>query len=612
MITASVVLTLVLGIRSTQKAYMDLAMKDVAFMAEQMVRTVDPLAAQTKNPQEFAALAEHEVNYIKEQYFAKYKMTGYAAVLTADGVVVYAPSLKAGTKLNEAGEQGATLVAKMKAADFNDVITYQWQNAGEPRSRDKFAALRRLNSNPEWVVMITAYTTDDLLLPFRPIQYQMVGAGVVVLLVSLVFGILYANSILKAITPIEAGMLRMADGDFRSATSDELTGIMVRKDELGAMARAYQQMQQNLRTLIRQTLEAAAAVTQASTELSETSAQSALASQQTAEAAGHVASGSGTQAESVMEIRATTNQLRDTINQIAQGAAQTAEEVTQSAELLNQVVISIDTVATNANAVSTSVNQAAATARQGAAVVERTVQGMERIRNVTGDSAARMRDLAQVSAQIGEITQLISEIAEQTNLLALNAAIEAARAGEHGRGFAVVAEEVRRLAERSAGATKEITGLIANIQTRTDETVRSIEMGNTEVEAGSRLAAEAGHALRQILAMVDRAAADVQSIASATSQVRQKADQVVGAFNTLAAVAEENTASAEEMTAGALQVNQAIGHMSEVAQQNAAAAQEVSAAVEEMTAASDEVAASASVLNEIAQQMRVHVSHFKV
>lgn len=137
---------------------------------------------------------------------------------------------------------------------------------------------------------------------------------------------------------------------------------------------------------------------------------------------------------------------------------------------------------------------------------------MERIKTTVTESGERIKQLGEQSKAIGEIIQVIDDIAEQTNLLALNAAIEAARAGEHGKGFAVVADEVRKLAERSGKATKEIANLIISIQKGTDNAVSAMEKGISEVENGSRFAHDAGQALKEILVTVERANQQVQII----------------------------------------------------------------------------------------------------
>jgi len=190
-------------------------------------------------------------------------------------------------------------------------------------------------------------------------------------------------------------------------------------------------------------------------------------------------------------------------------------------------------------------------ARKGEGAVEQTVKGMDSIKIKVFETAKKIRDLGEHSQQIGEIVQVIDDIAEQTNLLALNAAIEAARAGEHGKGFAVVADEVRKLAERSGKATKEIAELIGNIQKVTGEAVAEMEAGTSEVEQGAGLAVDAGNALKEILQNVEDTYRQIQNISAASEQISASSHEVVSTVNNVSSVTEQNTAATEEMSASA-------------------------------------------------------------
>lgn len=419
-------------------------------------------------------------------------------------------------------------------------------------------------------------------------------------------GVFMSRSISRPVAAVAHAAQRVAAGDL---TVEELQ--IKTSDEVGDMARAFNQMVLNLRQLIRGVSASSQSVMAAAEELSAASDQTALAAQGAAQGVGQVASGATEQARSANEVRSTMDELQQTIQQIATGAGQSAAEVQKASDRLGQMANALQTVADNAGGVAEGSERAAQAAKSGADVVKDTVVGMERIKQVVGETAARIQNLDRLSVQIGEITEAISGIADQTNLLALNAAIEAARAGEHGRGFAVVAEEVRRLAERSSSSAKDITGLISSIQVGTAEAVKAMEAGTTEVESGSKRAVEAGRSLQEILVTVEKAAAGVKEIARAVAQVQRDSQEVVRTFDGMAAVTEENTAATEEMAAGTHQVTRAVDRIASSSQENAAATEEVSAAVEEVTASSEEVASSAQSLAKVAQDLQEQVARFR-
>jgi methyl-accepting chemotaxis protein len=222
---------------------------------------------------------------------------------------------------------------------------------------------------------------------------------------------------------------------------------------------------------------------------------------------------------------------------------------------------------------------------------------MQRIRSTVAESARVIDGLGESSRQIGTIVQTIDAIAEQTNLLALNAAIEAARAGEAGRGFAVVADEVRKLAERSGAATREIGALIAEVQARTGEAVAAMEGGTREVETGAALAEEAGSALAQIQQAVATVTEGVQGIFAAASEMSSTSEQVSRSIQEVAAVVEETSAAAQEMSASAEEVS--------------ASVQTVAATTEQQTASLRGLVTSAEQMSGIAADLEAAVSRFR-
>jgi methyl-accepting chemotaxis protein len=183
---------------------------------------------------------------------------------------------------------------------------------------------------------------------------------------------------------------------------------------------------------------------------------------------------------------------------VAAGAQEQSQAVSRASEITNQLSIAIEQLSSAAQGGADGGTEASKAAQEGVQTVQNTIQSMQSIQKKVGLSAQKVQEMGERSEQIGVIVEAIEDIASQTNLLALNAAIEAARAGEHGKGFAVVADEVRRLAERAAASTKEISSLIHGIQVTVTEAVKAMQDGANEVENGVGTANQAGEALNNI------------------------------------------------------------------------------------------------------------------
>ena len=187
---------------------------------------------------------------------------------------------------------------------------------------------------------------------------------------------------------------------------------------------------------------------------------------------------------------------------------------------------SIHQAAQNAGTAANSSSTAKISAQNGGQIVTETISGMNTIASVVNDAAEKVKELGKRSEEIGEIIQVIDEIADQTNLLALNAAIEAARAGEQGRGFAVVADEVKKLAEKTTKATKDISGMIKQIQNNTHVAVQSIVVGTEEVDKWKNYTKRAGTSLEEIIVASENVSDLINHVAAAGEEQSTTALQI--------------------------------------------------------------------------------------
>ncbi|MDO8690968.1 MAG: methyl-accepting chemotaxis protein, partial [Dehalococcoidia bacterium] len=419
----------------------------------------------------------------------------------------------------------------------------------------------------------------------------------------------------------------MAAGDLSRSLQVESAQVKVKsRDEVGDMASSFNKMGEqlsavfsaindmsaSLRTIIGKIREASQSVATSSAQLSQAADQAGEVTQQVAGTIQQVAQGTQEQSASITETSSSMEQLSEAIGQIAKGAQAQASAMEQSSRMINQMSQSIKRVASGSEAMAAGMLETQQAAQNGVQAVNRSSQGMESIRDRVQLSARKVRELGEHSGQIGAIVETIDDIAEQTNLLALNAAIEAARAGEHGKGFAVVADEVRKLAERSSKATKEIAQLIATVQKGTEAAIEAMEKGSKEVEEGNKLASEAGRALEDILRNITASSMRIQEIAASAMQMENANAEVVKATDDVSSITEENTAATEEMAAGAQQVVEAVESIAAISETNAAASQEVSAATQEMTAQVEEMTASAQALAEMANSLEELVARFKI
>jgi methyl-accepting chemotaxis protein len=251
--------------------------------------------------------------------------------------------------------------------------------------------------------------------------------------------------------------------------------------------------------------------------------------------------------EAIQATASAANQISSSAEQMAAGAQEQSSQASDVASAVEEMTKTIFETTKNTSAASEASKQAGKLAKEGGKIVEETIEGMNRISDVVTKSGETVLELGKSSDQIGDIAQVIDDIADQTNLLALNAAIEAARAGEQGRGFAVVADEVRKLAERTTKATKEIAAMIKQIQKDTQEAVISMETGKDEVQKGKLLAQKAGNSLKQIIVGADKVVDIVTQVAAASEEQSSASEQIGKNIESISSVTQESASGIQQI-----------------------------------------------------------------
>ncbi len=262
--------------------------------------------------------------------------------------------------------------------------------------------------------------------------------------------------------------------------------------------------------------------------------------------------------DTTQQVSSAAQQTQATAMHLAEASDHQAQQITDASTAINEMAISIEEVSNNAGELAEEAQRSVQIANTGTEAVQKTIHGMDNIREHIQETSKRIKRLGESSQEIGDIVELINDIAEQTNILALNAAIQAAMAGESGRGFAVVADEVQRLAERSADATRQIEALVKAIQSDTNEAVTSMEQSTAEVVSGAQLAQDAGQQLEEIENVSTHLA---ELIASISNSARQQANAATNISDTMNVIQEITT----QTSAGTNETAASIGNLAELA-----------------------------------------------
>lgn len=375
--------------------------------------------------------------------------------------------------------------------------------------------------------------------------------AVLVLALLTVLGLAVVKGITTPLQAMVKACEDLASGDFRDKPRQ-----ILQKDELGQLAAALYAARSNLQKAFRQVTESAEQVAASAQQLTASAEQSATA----------------------------ITQVAESVSNVAAGAEKQLYTVDESSVIVEAMGTSLQNTIEHANHSVENSRQATEQAGAGSIAVEKAVEQMAHIEKTVNNSAAVVGKLGERSKEIGQIVDAISGIAGQTNLLALNAAIEAARAGEQGRGFAVVAEEVRKLAEQSQEAAKQIAGLIKEIQGDTEQAVLAMDQGTRDVKVGTQVVDDAGQTFTQIRQLVEDMSEQGQAI-----------------FNSI-----------QEIEAGNQMIVSSVKDIDEISKQAVEETQTVSAATQEQSASMQEIASSSQSLAHMAQELQAAVNQFKI
>ena len=450
-----------------------------------------------------------EIKHLEDDLLAvKLGVTGYLYVMDSKCDLKIHPTKKGSSLASYPFAQDIVSKARGLSEGEVGVVRYGWINKerGETSEREKIAVFGYYKPL-DLIIVAGSYSnefTDEATSSvFWMLLYVLLGSTVI----ATGAAVWFAGKLARPIVSIRDTTIKVADGDLTQKAE------VMSRDELGELAETVNRMVRDLSGTLHNVSEASSAVASASSEISASSEQMAAGSQE--------------QSSQATEVASAVEEMTKTIVENSRNASATADTAKRAREI----------------------------AYGGGQVVDETITGMKRIAEVVKSSAETVKALGKSSDQIGEIISVIDDIADQTNLLALNAAIEAARAGEQGRGFAVVADEVRKLAERTSKATKEIAQMIKQIQSETKGAVESMNEGTTQVDNGIKLADKAGTSLKEIVSAVQQVTDMVNQIAAASEQQSSASEQISKNVEAISSVTRETASATQQIAKAAEDLN---------------------------------------------------------
>lgn len=407
-----------------------------------------------------------------------------------------------------------------------------------------------LAGGQNWMLIVTAPETEAMH-EVRSLTWMLLVMAIGCIILALLIVMYFSEKFAKPIILMRDQALQVAAGDLRIKKL-----VIHSQDEMGELASSFNTMTEHLRNLVKQVQDESRHVATASEELTASSEQSAFAS----------------------------NQVAESLTKMAYSSLEQRREVEEVSTAVGRMAVALQQITGTANEVTAAANRSVTLTASGQDGIDCAVLQISNVGKGTKEVGNAIHALENSSQKISEIVNLISGIAGQTNLLALNAAIEAARAGEQGRGFAVVADEVRKLAEQSEQAAKEITKLIKNNTEDIGKVVQAMEQGSKDVEQGMTLVSAAGNNFKTISQAVYQLSGQVQEISIAI----------------------------EEMAVGSQRIVAAVVEIDTVSKASASEAENVSAATQEQSASMEEIASSSQELARLAESLQKTINNFYI